>query len=155
LGGLTESQHRRSTDCAAHGNNLPGDVSADVCRQEVEMSTASDRPRSQNRAQPPAGGRPILSPLRAVAAVCIIAPCVAMLWIPSYNKTNPKLLGFPFFYWYQLLWVVITAVLMVIAFQAMKRDNDRRSGSGAGSPGDGGGPGDVGSGGSDRGTGVR
>lgn len=90
------------------------------------MSTASDRPGSPERAQSPAGGRPILSPLRAVAAVCIVAPFVAMLWIPSYNKMNPKLLGFPFFYWYQLLWVVITAVLMVIAVEVVKRDNAAR-----------------------------
>jgi uncharacterized membrane protein len=88
------------------------------------MSTGSDQPR------PPAGGRPILSPLRTVAAVCIIAPFVAMLWIPSYNKTNPKLLGFPFFYWYQLLWVVITAVLMFVAFNAVKRDRAQRRGNG-------------------------
>ena len=84
------------------------------------MSTGADRTR------PPAGGRPILSPLRAVAAVCVIAPFVAMLWIPSYNKTNPKLLGFPFFYWYQLLWVVITAVLVAIAGAAVKRDKAAR-----------------------------
>jgi uncharacterized membrane protein len=63
-----------------------------------------------------------------VAAICVIAPFVAMLWIPSYNKMTPKLLGFPFFYWYQLLWVIITAVLMVIAFQAVKRDNAARQG---------------------------
>ena len=98
------------------------------------MSTASDRPGRP--------GRPILSPLRAVAAVCIVAPFVAMLWIPSYNKTNPKLLGFPFFYWYQLLWVVITAVLMVVAVQAVKRDNAARRGSGL-------------SGNADNGTDVR
>lgn len=88
------------------------------------MSTGYDRP-----------GRPILSPLRAVAAVCVIAPFVAMLWIPSYNKTNPKLLGFPFFYWYQLLWVVITAVLMVVAVQAVKHDNAGRRGRDTGSTG--------------------
>jgi hypothetical protein len=93
------------------------------------MSTASDRPSSQNRAPRPTGGRPILSPLRAVAAVCIIAPFVAILWIPTYNKTNPKLLGFPFFYWYQLLWVVITAVLMLVAVQAVKHDNAARRGA--------------------------
>ena len=97
------------------------------------MSTGSDQPL------PPAGGRPILSALRVVAAICIIAPYVAMLWIPSYNKANPKLLGFPFFYWYQLLWVVITAVLMVVAFQAVKRDNAARKGrpsSSGAAPGD-------------------
>ena len=124
------------------------------------MSTASDRPGSQNRTQAPTGSRPILSPLRAVAAVCVIAPFVAMLWIPSYNKTNPKLLGFPFFYWYQLLWVVITAALMVIAVQAVKHDNAGRRGLGSdsGSPGDPGGPGGAGSAGSagtGSGTDVR
>ncbi|MBS2963889.1 DUF3311 domain-containing protein [Actinocrinis puniceicyclus] len=86
------------------------------------MST-SDQP------SPPAGGRSILSPLRALAAVCLIAPFVAMLWIPSFNKTNPKLLGFPFFYWYQLLWVIITAVLMIVAFVAMNRDRTQRRGA--------------------------
>jgi hypothetical protein len=92
------------------------------------MSTGTDQPL------PPTGGRPILSPLRVIAALCVIAPFVAMLWIPSYNKTNPKLLGFPFFYWYQLLWVVITAALMVVAFQAVKRDNAARQ-AGATPPG--------------------
>lgn len=87
------------------------------------MSTASDQPG------PPTGGRPILSPLRVVAAVCLIAPFVAMLWIPSYNTTNPKLLGFPFFYWYQLLWVIITAVLMIVAFVATNRDRAQRRGA--------------------------
>ncbi len=87
------------------------------------MSLDADRP------DPPTGSRPVLSPLRAVAAVCVIAPFVAMLWIPSYNKTNPKLLGFPFFYWYQLLWVVITAVLMAVAVEALKRDGAARRGA--------------------------
>jgi len=88
------------------------------------MSTGSDQPN------PPTGGRPILSGLRVLAAVCIIAPFVAVLWIPSYNTATPKLLGFPFFYWYQLLWVIITAVLMAVAFEAVKRDNEARRGRG-------------------------
>ncbi|HEU5357305.1 MAG TPA: DUF3311 domain-containing protein [Actinocrinis sp.] len=87
------------------------------------MSTSSDQPN------PPVGGRPFLSPLRVIAAVCLIAPFVAMLWIPSYNKTSPKLLGFPFFYWYQLLWVIITAVLMIVAFTAVNRDRAQRRGA--------------------------
>ncbi|HXR70163.1 DUF3311 domain-containing protein [Actinocrinis sp.] len=91
------------------------------------MSTGSDQP------SPPARGRPILSPLRVVAAVSLIAPFVAMLWIPSYNKTSPKLLGFPFFYWYQLLWVIITAVLMIVAFTAVNRDRAQRRGASSGS----------------------
>jgi uncharacterized protein DUF3311 len=80
---------------------------------------------------PPRAAGPQISPLRVVAAVCIVAPFVAMLWIPSYNKETPKLLGFPFFYWYQLLWVVITALLMAVAYFAVTRDQAARRRSGA------------------------
>ncbi|MGH6653704.1 MAG: DUF3311 domain-containing protein [Actinocrinis sp.] len=83
----------------------------------------------QDQPSPPPDKRPLLSAPRLVAAVCLIAPFVAMLWIPSYNKVDPKWLGFPFFYWYQLLWVVITAVLMAIAFQVVKRDEAARRSS--------------------------
>ena len=62
-----------------------------------------------------------------VVAVLVIVPLVAMLWVPSYNKKEPELLGFPFFYWYQLLWVFITGVLTVIAYLFVRRsDIDRR-----------------------------
>jgi uncharacterized membrane protein len=67
--------------------------------------------------------------MRVVAAVCVVAPFVAMLWIPSYNTENPRLLGFPFFYWYQLLWVVITAALMIVAVFAVKFDRTARRGA--------------------------
>ena len=35
---------------------------------------------------------------------------VAVLWPPFYNKVEPPWIGIPFFYWYQLLWVIISAV---------------------------------------------
>ncbi|HLI13359.1 MAG TPA: DUF3311 domain-containing protein [Alphaproteobacteria bacterium] len=43
--------------------------------------------------------------------VLLAAPFVAMLWVSSYNKVEPTLWGFPFFYWYQFLWLIISAVL--------------------------------------------
>jgi len=62
-----------------------------------------------------------------VVAVLVIVPLVAMLWVPSYNKKDPELFGFPFFYWYQLLWVFITGVMTVIAYLFVRRgDIDRR-----------------------------
>ena len=36
---------------------------------------------------------------------------VAVLWPPFYNSVEPTLGGMPFFYWYQLLWVIIGATL--------------------------------------------
>jgi hypothetical protein len=81
---------------------------------------------SPNRPSPPRTAVPVVSPLRVVAAASIIAPFVGVLWIPSYNSWNPTVLAVPYFYWYQLLWVVITAVLMVVAFQTVKADNKSR-----------------------------
>jgi len=43
---------------------------------------------------------------------------VVVLWPPFYNKLEPAWGGVPFFYWYQLLWVVIGAVLTAIVYFA-------------------------------------
>jgi hypothetical protein len=43
---------------------------------------------------------------------------VAVLWPPFYNKLEPTWAGIPFFYWYQLLWVGISAVLTAIVYFA-------------------------------------
>ena len=44
----------------------------------------------------------------------LLVPYVALLWVPFYNHHDPVLWGFPFFYWYQLAFVPITAALTVI-----------------------------------------
>jgi hypothetical protein len=49
-------------------------------------------------------------------------PFIGLLWVPFYNDALPSLLGFPFFYWYQLLWVPVTALLIWIVY----RDGQRR-----------------------------
>jgi hypothetical protein len=53
---------------------------------------------------------------RAVVGVLLLVPCVALLWVPSYTRVKPKVFGFPFFYWYQLLWVLIGAVCLAGAY---------------------------------------
>jgi hypothetical protein len=39
---------------------------------------------------------------------------IAVLWPPFYNRAEPALIGVPFFYWYQLLWVILGAILTAI-----------------------------------------
>jgi hypothetical protein len=39
-----------------------------------------------------------------------------VLWPPFYNFKAPEFIGIPFFYWFQLLWIVITAVFMAIVY---------------------------------------
>ncbi len=43
---------------------------------------------------------------------------VAALWVPFYNTAEPTWAGIPFFYWYQMLWVIIGAVLTAIVYFA-------------------------------------
>lgn len=42
----------------------------------------------------------------------LVLPFVGTLIPPLYNRAGPPVAGLPFFYWYQLAWVVVTAVLL-------------------------------------------
>lgn len=46
----------------------------------------------------------------------LLVQFVAVLWPPFYNKVEPSLIGIPFFYWYQLLWILIGAILTAIVY---------------------------------------
>ena len=50
--------------------------------------------------------------------ILFVLPYVAMFWVSSYNRTTPELFGFPFFYWYQLLWIIIAAAIVGIVYKA-------------------------------------
>jgi hypothetical protein len=52
----------------------------------------------------------------------LLIPYVGLLWVPIYNHVEPKLFGFPFFYWYQLMWVPISALLTWIVYRALDHD---------------------------------
>jgi len=71
----------------------------------------------------PAHARPRRSQHRgiwAVIAVLLLAVLVATLWVPIYNKTTPVWGGWPFFYWYQLLWVPVVALISWCAYLLSK-----------------------------------
>nr|WP_294552096.1 DUF3311 domain-containing protein [uncultured Rhodopila sp.] len=50
--------------------------------------------------------------------ILFILPFIAMMWVSSYNRVDPVLFGFPFFYWYQLLWIVLAAAIAGIVYKA-------------------------------------
>lgn len=58
---------------------------------------------------------------RALAAACLIAPFVALLWMPWYARGQPALGSVPFFYWYQFLWVPVSVLLMTAAYLLLHR----------------------------------
>jgi Protein of unknown function (DUF3311) len=45
---------------------------------------------------------------------------LVILWPPLYNRLEPSLLGIPFFYWFQLLWVIVSAVSTAVVYLATK-----------------------------------
>ncbi|MGW5650794.1 DUF3311 domain-containing protein [Streptomyces humi] len=68
----------------------------------------------------------VVTPIRVAIAVCLVAPFVAMLWVGSYARTDPTFIGIPFFYWYQMLWVLISTALTMTAYQLWQRDQRAR-----------------------------
>lgn len=76
------------------------------------------------------GPLPVVTPARVIAGVCLILPFVAMLWVGSYSRMEPTLLGMPFFYWYQMIWVLVSTVLTMIAYALVRRDQRARQGGG-------------------------
>jgi len=61
---------------------------------------------------------------RRVWYLLLVLPFVGTLIPPIYNRIEPTLFGLPFFYWYQLLWVVITSLLLGIVVIATRKPDD-------------------------------
>ncbi|MFB7474974.1 DUF3311 domain-containing protein [Kitasatospora sp. NPDC056184] len=76
--------------------------------------------------EPGGPGIPAVTAERVLAALALLVPIVAMLWVGSYDKTGPEAGGVPFFYWYQLLWVPVSAVFTVAAYLLVDRDEKAR-----------------------------
>jgi hypothetical protein len=55
----------------------------------------------------------------------LLLPFIGLLWVPFFNYREPALLGFPFFYWYQLAWVPISALLTWLVYRAMGGEHAR------------------------------
>lgn len=49
------------------------------------------------------------------AGILLIIPTVVLLMVPLYNKPSPEMLGLPFFYWFQGLWLAIAALMYMVA----------------------------------------
>ncbi len=62
-----------------------------------------------DRSDGPDGAPHTNNTLIVIASILLAIPIVALLWVSSYAKETPRLGGFPFFFWYQVLWVFICA----------------------------------------------
>jgi hypothetical protein len=64
---------------------------------------------------------PLSTSTKLTVGVLLAIPILALLIVPIYARTTPTLWGFPFFYWYQLVWVVLAAGFTFSAHLLVKR----------------------------------
>jgi hypothetical protein len=51
-----------------------------------------------------------------LVTILLLVAVLGTLIVPIYARSAPKLGAFPFFYWYQLLWVPVVALLTTICY---------------------------------------
>lgn len=65
--------------------------------------------------------RPLPASAKVVAGILLAIPMIALALVPTYSYETPRLWGMPFFYWYLLLWVIITPVFTGAAYLVITR----------------------------------
>jgi hypothetical protein len=63
---------------------------------------------------------PARTGLLALAGVLLLVPIVALMWVGSYDRVEPRLGAFPFFIWYQFLWVFLCSGLTYTAYRIVR-----------------------------------
>jgi hypothetical protein len=58
--------------------------------------------------------------VNAMKYLFLLVPCIVAVWVPLFNFAEPALFGIPFFYWFQLLLVPVSALAIVLADRAGK-----------------------------------
>lgn len=54
---------------------------------------------------------------RRAAWWLLLLPFAALLYPPLYAHANPHIWGIPFFYWYQAVWLAITAGITTLVYR--------------------------------------
>jgi hypothetical protein len=47
----------------------------------------------------------------------LLVPLLGVLIPPIYNNATPELIGIPFFYWYQMVWIPISVVCTIVVYR--------------------------------------
>jgi hypothetical protein len=66
--------------------------------------------------EPSAPARRPARGLWTLIVVLLVPPVVLPLWVPLYNKADPTLWGFPFFFWFQFALIIVSAVMTVLVY---------------------------------------
>lgn len=50
----------------------------------------------------------------------VLVPLIGTLFPSFYSSITPELWGIPFFYWYQLLWVILSSLTTFVMYRMLK-----------------------------------
>jgi Protein of unknown function (DUF3311) len=64
--------------------------------------------------------------LLVLAGVLVAIPIVALMLVGTYAQRDPVLGGFPFFFWYQLLWVFLCSGFTYAAYLVVRKARPHR-----------------------------
>jgi hypothetical protein len=73
--------------------------------------------------------RPLPTSTLVTVLVLLAVPILAILIVPIYARSGPEVGGWPFFYWYQVVWVPLSALFTGAAYVLVRRA--RANGDGA------------------------
>jgi uncharacterized membrane protein len=54
--------------------------------------------------------------MRRLAYTLLVLECVVVLVPSIYGRLTPKLFGIPFFYWFQLAWIIVAMVVTGVVY---------------------------------------
>lgn len=94
------------------------------------MASAAPDSGPERRGRP--GNRSVF---RLLAYALLVGESVVILIPTIYGRATPKLFGIPFFYWFQLLWIIVGMVVTGIAWllvEAAERGAVRAGGTSGG-----------------------
>jgi hypothetical protein len=60
------------------------------------------------------------SPGTRMWSLLLLVPLVGVLIPPIYNTKDPTLIGIPFFYWYEMVWIPISVACTVAYYRATR-----------------------------------
>jgi hypothetical protein len=60
-----------------------------------------------------------------IVGVLLAIGVIGTLIVPVYARVTPKAGAFPFFYWYQLLWIPLVAILSWVCYLLVGRSSRR------------------------------
>jgi uncharacterized protein DUF3311 len=52
----------------------------------------------------------------------LLLPLIGTLIPPIYNQQDPTLIGIPFYYWYQMVWIPLSVTCTVLVYRRTRGD---------------------------------